>query len=373
MQSGQQFDKSYTDDWDEEQPEPARVERAPEVATTQTPPTAPSDEHVQQCAPDTPASASLEAGQESRQSATCAATRTPFKRAEEPWKFPVVIGRSALFRVGRGRGGDIALAEVPCYQASYALRYEGPRLSMKHKRVWELVIEAMREHGWAGEPFRVSLTAIAKRLGGTGTGAELKAVESILRKLCQARVDFVKIRGVDRGSAKLLETIGKPAGAKHWEASVAPELLALFEFDLRFPVNVARREKLSSELAMWLHDFLSTHDRWDKPFKVKKLQELCGYDGAKSHFPSLLGGAMEDLGKNAPDLVAGFEIMRLGRDAKGWLLRVEQAAQKAAYAMEEGELAERLRARANRAQAPSSSAPRRPRPKGRGARGGVAL
>lgn len=111
------------------------------------------------------------------------AVETPMRTAlpdRKEFLIPALMSRSALFSAGTGAGQQAQPERVTACYSPYALRLEGPRLTMRDKAVWECFLRAAFDHGFADEQFVIAPSGIARALGGSGTSrgqrASLKAL-----------------------------------------------------------------------------------------------------------------------------------------------------------------------------------------------------
>lgn len=337
-----QFEKHYSDDWDDEQP-PSRAAALAEVRPVSRAPERPPVK--EEPAP----AAHTSAGSSTDEESTAPLRAMPHR--DDP-RMPGLLARSALFGAGPGSGqAEVRkLAPIGCYPP-YKLVYEGPRLTMKDKQVWELALGAAKRRGWAGEEFKTSLSALAKGMGRKRPGgADTSLVRGSLERLARARVQFVLGDG-HQGSGSLLLSARESAAG--WWLAFDPGLCDLFERDFRFKMDAERRAMLKTELARWLHDFLSTHDEYEKGYKIADLRRLSGYEADASQFSSKLRNALADLVAKAPSLVKSFEMTRVGRESDDWMVKIEMFAPKATgFAMPPKARADR--ARQSRTKAPES-------------------
>lgn len=331
------FEKHYSDDWDEEPQLPSRepsshaswdavstlAPKPPTIAGSTAPLVI--EPEPPQAIPSSASEAMDLAGPPAGEAATVPPRAMPHR--DDP-RMPGLLARSALFGAGLGSGqAEIRkLAPIGCYPPC-KLAYEGPRLTMKDKQVWELALGAAKRSGWAGKEFKSSLSALAKGMGRKRPGgADTSLVRECLERLAGARVEFTLGDGL-QGSGSLL--LSARESATGWWIAFDPGLCDLFDRDFRFPMNAERRAILKTELARWLHDFLSTHDDYENGYKLADLRRLSGYEADQSQFSSKLRDALADLVAKAPSLVKSFKMARVGRDSDDWMVRIEMVAPKA--------------------------------------------
>ena len=352
MPNQPRFVKKYTDDWEEPLPDsPPGIE-----ADGQAPDGEPIGVENGEGPPIAVAAAKI------GQSAAASIALPEFALGAG---FPVLFARSSIFRAN-GDGSPMAFGPIECYPP-YGCEFEGPRLSMRDKAVWEAVVAEAREAGFAGAELSISLSALCRAVGGSGNGAGLRAVAASLGRLALARVRYA----LGDGNVHECRLLGSArADGARWLASLDPGLLPALTRDLSFPIDARRRAKMKSELAMWLHDFLSTHERFDKGFKLGHLAKLAGYEGPAGALAGFVRKAMGELVVGAPEVAKSYAIKRAGHSSAGWRLGVEPGTEKPKFAMPR----ERHAAKAAVARGAPSQAKR---PGHRGApakpRGGVAL
>lgn len=256
---------------------------------------------------------------------------TVLAHADKPDLFPALAARSALFRVGRPSASDAPHQGPVPSQGNYALSLFGPWPRMRDKAVWEAAMGLAKEAGNAAEPFRISLSAIAARMGLSDTsGAALDAIWASLELLAACRIEFTLPKGARCGGS-LLRAATKVGRARFIQVDMA---LAgpLFREDYQFKMDGARRAKLGGSLAQWLHDFLSTHDAQDKPLTLGYLRELCGYDGPRKSFPALLRGALDELAQKAPELLQSHSLKKRSRASDAWSIELSRGSARPSFA-----------------------------------------
>lgn len=338
------FAKTYLDDWDEE---PIALPMRPTWMThAEYPIEPPLPQRAEHRAPIAPVEPPPRLAFSPAATIALPLTRTgsPITLAMEPWHFPSMFARSSIFRVGRGKGLVLPPQEIATY-ARLRVVFEGPRLTMRDKRVWEQAVAAAKQHGFSGDEFELSLSSLARALNAAPTGAALRSIVESLERLAKARIKYV-IDERARGEAALLGSFLKRPGSG-WRVSLDPGLHAAMFEDLQFPTNLARRERLSTDLARWLHDFFATHKKgYEEGIPVETLRRLCGYDAEACHFPKFLRGALAELTEVAPELIAAFRIQRVGRHGKDWKAFVTRGSEVAAFKLP-AEDERRSRARAS--------------------------
>lgn len=366
MQADQAFEKPYTDDWDE--PQPARASR-PHEQPQPHPPEVQGEESASatSVANIQRMSDNEELPRAPREKAPAPAAKTPQvvacpipEVAED--RYPALAQRSALFRVGRAEE-VVSAEEIACYEKEREIILSGPRPNMDDKRVWEAALRAAKQRKIAaGAEFRLSARGIAKAIfGREATGAECQRVGKSLLRLASAEIDYKLPSGV-KGKAKLLGCARKePAG---WMVSIDPGLVPALDDDKQFKIEIERREKLSTDLARWLHDFFSTHKEaaktakkegakreFDGSFRIARLASLCGAKDDLSHFPSKLSRALAELADKCPELVASFNLRKPAREWERWEVVVDRGSENALFTWPaEQERKERAKREAKAAQ-----------------------
>jgi hypothetical protein len=245
--------------------------------------------------------------------------------------YPALATRSALFGVARAdpSGPDLPLHTVPAH-LHYHLEYEGPRLSVRDKSIWEAAIDLGKESGLpAGAAMPMPLRTIGDRLGLASTGGDqLDWIWDGLKRLEKARVAFDSPTG-QRIAGPLLGSVEMHSGAVavSFDPGVTKHLIGR---DMQFRIDTKRRRTLGSGLARWLHDFLSSHNE-PEPMDLKYLRNLCGYEAKKRRFPADLEKAMGEITQKASGLAKGFKINRSGKDSDMWTLEVTQGHEKPSF------------------------------------------
>lgn len=260
--------------------------------------------------------------------ASDAAEPIPLPVVDKLDRFPALASRGGLFRVGIDGGQVFKAVELACLEKERRLVYTGPKLTMDDKRVWEVVLATAKQRG-AGVEIRLSARGVAAALKRSTGGKETNRIVASLKRLAQAEIIY-ELPGGARGSARLLKSLRKAPGC--WMATLDPDLLTALREDKQFRIDVARRESLSSRLAKWLHDFLSTHapaSKWD--FELGRLAELCGADPHDTHFPANLDDALTELMRSCPSVLASHQLGRIGREWAFWTVSMRKGDEKAEF------------------------------------------
>jgi len=244
--------------------------------------------------------------------------------AEKVDLIPAIFSSSALFRVG---GSDDLPAAAPASappiaveaQGTVNMTLSGPWPRMRDKAVWEIALEMAKASSNAADPILVNLSEFASRMGYADKGGDtLEWIWASLRRLSFCHVEFNSPSAAGpRLAGKLLLAARETAGRKEIEIDPAFAARLLGE-DFQFATNRARRATLSTALARWLHDFLSTHATQDRPFDLPYLRNLCGYGADKRRFPAELNSALADLVGKAPEVLESYSIGKPTRSSDGW-------------------------------------------------------
>jgi len=244
-------------------------------------------------------------------------TPTLLPLAHKPDLFPAFMSRSALFSALRSNTGGHHNGPLPA-QGDVILEFEGPRLSMADKRVWEALVRlAKQEEIDAGNPFAAPMVAVAEMAGfkKSQTRSAWAAIERLAASEVRAVVYGVHVRG------KLLDS-----AVKRGVRRVVRFDLPFMEAALGKTMNAAVAGSLPGGaaplLAQWLGDFFMTHEPSNLQLRLKYLRVLCGHPGAPKHFVACLEAAMSALAASRPDLIAGWSIDQTNRSSDKWALQV---------------------------------------------------
>jgi len=232
--------------------------------------------------------------------------------------FPAFMSRSALFGALRPNLGDACAGPLKA-AGDVSLTFQGPRLSMADKRVWEALIRiAKRDRIDASEPFDARLSEVA-RLAGYGQGqsrAAWASIERLARSKLDATVYGAKANGWLVMSS---ERRGRIARVRFDPAFILPALSLTMQASMAGAVGDGAR----SLLGQWLRDYLSTHKPPARPLTLGYLRELSGYVSKPKHFVAALEAAMNELASVRPDLVASWSIDKgeaVGNASDRWTL-----------------------------------------------------
>lgn len=190
----------------------------------------------------------------------------PFPKVGSPLKLPAMATRSALFQVGGFAGAPLAGPLASSTQ--YELSYFGPRLSMRDKRIWEIAMAAAQKHGWLNSEFPLALSMVAKGLGVKDRSTKTSnSIFESLRRLSEAKLSFT-IKGTSFGSGHLLGSARKEKSRAFISVDSAFTEIA-FTKDVRFAIPHLAREKVSTDLGLWLCDFAWVNEEYEKGFDVQ--------------------------------------------------------------------------------------------------------
>lgn len=248
--------------------------------------------------------------------------------------FPAIFSRSALFRVSGADDSAIAPDAsdpgiVIAAQGGVNLRIKGPWPRMRDKAVWEVALEMAKASPDASAPIPVSLSKFADRLGYADKGSDTLAwIWTSLRRLSLCQVEF------DSPSPSGQPLVGNLLAAAREttfgkEIAIDPAFASrLLDEDFQFVIDRARRATLSTALARWLHDFLSTHSGPRRPLDVPYLRALCGYAGKNKRFPNELERALVELAQKAPGILSSHSFSKPTRSSDGWTVSLVYGQEK---------------------------------------------
>ena len=267
----------------------------------------------------------------------------PIVYFNKPDYFPSLTARSSLFcasRIGSYNTDDSKneTIELKCQGAS--LTYNGPRLDMHDKLVWETAVQIAKDRkAPVGTTFNISLRDFAARMGWKNpSGTNLKWIWTSIKRLSRAHLEYKATpkdhkQSDDNPDNSSIEGVGNLiAGAQRRGDSYSIQICEhfskfAFELDKQFLIQIKRRETLDGLLAKWLHDFLSTHTK-EQEFDICYLRELSGFTGRQKDFPTKLKLALEELKNNIPGLVANFDIQKTGKNSDDWKVIVHRGDEK---------------------------------------------
>ncbi len=241
-----------------------------------------------------------------------------------PAAFPAFMSRSAVFGAFRAGHAGSHTGWLPA-QGNYDIDFEGERLSMLDKRVWEALVAIAKDRLVdVSKPFKVTLAEIARRAGVAGNGGvALSSVWKCAVRLAATRLQ-VNLEG-SRRAGRLLALATKVK--REYRVQLDPEFAAaILGDDIQIDFPVGRRQALRAPLAQWLHDYLTSHKPADFAFFLPHLRGHCGYADEARHFPADLRVAMEELATNCPELVASWSIDDSRKKSEAWKLSIERGA-----------------------------------------------
>jgi hypothetical protein len=341
----QEHRSPYLEDWDlfEDQPEAAEID----------PPRAPAPASTRAAAPtDAPA-----ARRPVADAGTLRASSEPTWLAQvdedEPdaplfpcWKlpehFPAIFARSALFsaqRLARSKE-DEPWFNGELRAAGARLLFDGPRLSMNDKEVFEeLASLAKRKKLRLDQAMTVPVSALAASLGWKSRNEEaLSWIADCARRLGEAHV-VCQPKGQPRFEGRMLLEASRTA--RGLTVRFDPAFVeGAFGHGLQFKMDRERRRRLSRPLARWLHDFLATHTKRDA-IDLGYLREISGYPQhaagspderrQRREFPTLLAGACAQLRETAPKLAGPCELDKTGVNSSEWKATFPSGDEKPSY------------------------------------------
>lgn len=213
---------------------------------------------------------------------------------------------------------------------SYAIHFDGPRLSMNDKRVFEAVARLAKASSHdLNEMLDTSLREIAVRMGWSATGGRsLTWVWDSLVRLNESSIEFRLPDGIPR-EGRLIESATKSPRGVHIRFDPG-FILPAFGIDKQFKINTDRRATLTSPLAQWLHDFISTHST-AYPLTFAPLRELCGFEARSRAFPKRLADASAVLCAASPELVANVEQVKSSRSSDLWEIQFTRGTEPADF------------------------------------------
>ncbi len=245
--------------------------------------------------------------------------------------FPAIASRSGLFCVGRSTDPLPYNGAVKA-QGSYGLHFNGDRLYMRDKQVWEATMQIAKDAPGIEQEIQVALSDIAKRMGSSDmSGDALKWIWGSLERLAKANVQVRLHDGQVHAGSLLAST--RHHGKQYFIQLDLALAVPLFALDMQFKIQSKRRLTLSTSLAQWLHDFISTHASYPRNLTLGYIRELCGYDGQMRRFPALLSAALLELSSAAPELVSSYEILKTGRSSENWEIKISRGADQPVFLM----------------------------------------
>ena len=262
-----------------------------------------------------------------------------FPRCSNPDHYPALFARSGLFaaqRVARRHPASADAREV-LGQGGYRATIQGPHLSMTDKLAFEAITRLAKAARLdLDQPLRTSLREIAREMGWSDTGGgTLRFVKAALERFAETRLSFTLEDKQCRAGMLLLGADMLPDNAGVELRFDPGFVIGAFSADKQYRIDRARRSTLaSSPLAMWLHDFVSTHSK-SAPLDLLYLRERCGFQGLAKDFPRRLRRAADDLRAVAPGLLASYAIKKGRRSSEKWTVEFVRGAEKASFLLPE--------------------------------------
>lgn len=217
--------------------------------------------------------------------------------------FPAFMSRSALFGAFRPNCGGTHAGPLKA-AGDVSLNFEGPRLSMADKRVWEAIIRiAKREGVDMSQPFKARVAEVAK-MAGYGAG-QSRSAWAAMERLVGSKIDAV-VKGAKVSGWLLISAVpsGRDAVVRLDVGLVDPA----FSQSMLASMAGAVSDGIQAPLAQWLRDYFSTHKPPAKPLTLDYLRGLSGCPSQPKHFVAALKASMEQLRACRPDLVASWSI-----------------------------------------------------------------
>lgn len=247
---------------------------------------------------------------------------------------PAFALRSDLFGVSRPEPfspSESYTRRVCSAPEKYPVACTGPMLSQRDKAVWLAIIDIAKDSkADLLLPVDASLGDIARRMNLASTGgSSLNWIKESIQRLIHCEVEATFETGAPATGRLLASSL--IAGQRHRVVFDAPFLEAALTRDKQFKVDFVRRAGLSSNVAIWLHDYLSTHSKAE-PLDIDYLRGFCGYGGNQSQFPGILAKAMTSLVSALPStLIASFKMAKGKRDSNLWKLEYVRGTEKVSY------------------------------------------
>jgi len=232
--------------------------------------------------------------------------------------FPAFMSRSALFGAFRSNCGGTHAGPLKAAE-KVPLTFEGQRLSMADKRVWEALARIAKRDGVdISQPFKARLAEVAD-MAGYGPG-QSRSAWSAIERLSGSKIDAT-VRGAKVSGWLLMSAVRdkRDALVRLDPALVGP---ALSQTMLASMAGAAR-DGVKSPLGQWLRDYFSTHEPTTKPLTLDYLRELSGYPSPPKRFVAALEAAMAELAAKRPDLIASWSINTGAADSNAsarWVL-----------------------------------------------------
>jgi hypothetical protein len=236
--------------------------------------------------------------------------------------FPAFMSRSPLFGAFRSNCGGTHAGPLKAPK-DVSLMFNGPRLSMADKRVWEAIIRiAKRDSVDISQPFEIGHAEVA-RMAGYADG-QSRSAEAAIGRLAQSNLVATV------GHAKMVGgflSAATPVGPRRSMIRLDLALVEpAFSQTLLASMSGACNDGVKSILGQWLRDYFCTHEPMDKDFTLDYLLELSGFPSAPKHFVTALEKALDELKTKRPDLVEDWSILKEndGNASGRWKLRLKR-------------------------------------------------
>ena len=203
----------------------------------------------------------------------------------QPWPnatvgIPNAMLRSSLFGVcSNGKEKKFFKSEIAAQGVK--MLYQGDQLSQTDLDVWLLLTKMSRELGGMGSKILFRPSVMLKRLGKNCGGSNIESLNEAIDRLSAGSIILISDRWKFRGH--LIESVltlndentASEEEKKKQFIRINPELRDLFMSGEMAQIDIADRNKLSSQLSKWLYCFYITH-RDPFPMKVETIKTLSG-------------------------------------------------------------------------------------------------
>lgn len=228
---------------------------------------------------------------------------------------PLGFARSALFSVQERTGKTLQRVKLPA-GPGIELNYTGPRLHQQHALVWQSVVALLLEqHAATGadllEGQQQLLTNRRKLLDAAGKRDTSNTTRCwVWDTLTELQSGQIALRtNRQRFSDSLLGALTMDEKTGEISIAIEARMIDLLRDEVAV-INLKRKATLGrSQLALWLHDFISTQSN-DKafPWPLKELHRLCGSSLALPQFRQRLRTAAARLTKGTDPLLTAWHI-----------------------------------------------------------------
>lgn len=188
--------------------------------------------------------------------------------------------RSSLFGVcANGKEKRLFKSEIAAQGVD--MYYQGQQLSQADLDVWLLLIKMSKEQGGMGSRIPFNHSSMLKRLGKNTGGSNGKTLSDAIDRLSSGFIVMKSERWKFRGHLveSVFTLIDEKAASEDDKNKqfirINPELQDLFMSGEMAYIEIADRNKLSSQLSKWLYCFYITH-RDPFPMKVETIKSLSG-------------------------------------------------------------------------------------------------